>query len=204
MAARARISFSAGGASYRLDGLRRDDDTVALDIGLRGQGDAQEQVIGGLLVATADLRLLRAALDRVLTELEPSSPEAYSVAAIRQCHRPPMPLDARRREAAAARVRRGPHRGGAGRAAGPPAWRHPLAAATPRRQVGSDHGGHDAVRRLQLLADLAQLALAARHQHQIVAVAGEQWGQLQPNATRGAGDKCRVLHSLLVFSGLPV
>jgi hypothetical protein len=88
MVARARVSFSAGGASYQLDGTRRDDDTIALDISLREQGDTPGQVTGGLLVATADLRLLRAALDRTLAELElePSSPEAYSVAAIRQRH----------------------------------------------------------------------------------------------------------------------
>jgi hypothetical protein len=29
MVARANVSFSAGGASYRLDGTRRDDDTIA-------------------------------------------------------------------------------------------------------------------------------------------------------------------------------
>jgi hypothetical protein len=86
MVARAKVSFSAGSASYRLDGVRRDDDMVTLDISLREQDDTQEQVIGGLLVATADLPLLRAALDRVLRELEPSSPKAYSVAAVRKDH----------------------------------------------------------------------------------------------------------------------
>jgi DNA-directed RNA polymerase specialized sigma24 family protein len=86
MVARARVSFSAGGASYRLDGTRRDDDTIVLDISLREQGDPQEQVIGGLLVAIADLPLLRAALDRVLRELDPTPPKAYSVQAVRQDH----------------------------------------------------------------------------------------------------------------------
>jgi hypothetical protein len=86
MVAQARISFSAGGASCRLDGTHRDDDTIALDISPCEQGDPQEQVIGGLLVATADLPLLRAALDRVLRGLDPAPPKAYSVQAVRQDH----------------------------------------------------------------------------------------------------------------------
>ena len=84
MVAEARVSFTVGAAKYQLDGSRRDDETVALDISLREGDEPQEQVIGGLLVATPDLPLMRAALDRVLREAEPAAPKAYSVAAIRK------------------------------------------------------------------------------------------------------------------------
>ncbi len=77
---------------------------------------------------------------------------------------------------------------------------HEVAGGVGLRQIGSDRGGGDAVRRLELAAELAQLPLAARHEHQIVAVTGEQSGQLQPNATQGTGDKCCGLHPLLLFS----
>jgi hypothetical protein len=39
MVARARVSFGAGGASYRLDGTRRDDDTIASRLRHRGRLD---------------------------------------------------------------------------------------------------------------------------------------------------------------------
>jgi hypothetical protein len=86
MVARAQVSFTAGGASYHLEGTRRDDGMVALDVSLRLEDEADEQVIGGLLVALADLPLVRAALDRVLADLDPNKPKAYDLEAIRTEH----------------------------------------------------------------------------------------------------------------------
>jgi hypothetical protein len=63
-----------GGVSYRLEAIRRDDGMLALDSTLRCDGDPTEQVIGGLLVALADLPLARTAIDRVLGDLDPTSP----------------------------------------------------------------------------------------------------------------------------------
>jgi hypothetical protein len=83
MVARAQVSFTAGGASYRLEGTRRDDGMVALDVSLRCEGDTGDQVVGGLLVALTDLPLVRAALDRVLGDLDAHKPKAYDVDAIR-------------------------------------------------------------------------------------------------------------------------
>jgi hypothetical protein len=83
MVAKAQVSFTAGGASYRLDATRRDDGTIALDVSLRVEGEADEQVVGGLLVAASDLPLLRVALDRVLADLDPNRPKGYDIDAIR-------------------------------------------------------------------------------------------------------------------------
>jgi DNA-directed RNA polymerase specialized sigma24 family protein len=86
MVAKAQVSFTAGGASYRLEGTRRDDGMVALDVRLRSEGDSDEQVVGGLLIALTDLPLVRVALDRVLADLDPTKAKTYDVEAIRTEH----------------------------------------------------------------------------------------------------------------------
>jgi hypothetical protein len=77
------VSSTAGRASNRLEATRRDDGTVALDVGLRLEGDADQEVVGGLLVATSDLPLVRAALDRVLADLGLKRAKGYDLEAVR-------------------------------------------------------------------------------------------------------------------------
>jgi hypothetical protein len=64
MVASAQVRFTAGGASDRLEAPWREDGMLALDSTLRCDGDADDQVIGGLLVAVTDLPLVRTAIDR--------------------------------------------------------------------------------------------------------------------------------------------
>src|SRR5208337_185366 len=57
--------------------------------------------------------------------------------------------------------------------------------------LGCDTNG-DAVARLQVVTKFAQGPAAARHQHQTIAVAGEQVRQFQSDATGGASDQSRL------------
>lgn len=82
----ARVTVSTGSSHYRLEGSLRDDGMATFDIVLRRQGEDEEQVIGGLSVAAPDLSLVRAALDRLLRDLDPFKPKAYSLDSIRKDH----------------------------------------------------------------------------------------------------------------------
>jgi hypothetical protein len=62
----------------------------------------------------------------------------------------------------------------------------------------------DLVRALEVRGEPAQLALAACHQHDVVAVAGEEVREVEADAAGGSGDQCRLsLHAAILVQNGP-